>query len=320
MSDSAQLKQLLRIKAKMIWRVFRDMPIFALILFMGFLFALFFVIYRSSTITPYNRYVLYGVSILLLSVQQSRKDYHFCRKILRRPYLLFVLEYLLISIPFGITTAWRQQYLLSAAYVALPFVVATVPQAKPRRFSKSAPLLLEMPSLETASFFRKYRVAIGLILLCATVLCFTAGFSVLLVYLLLLFYAMTSFKQSESLTLLCLEERPARQFLSRKIRRELVFWAKLMLPILLAYIPFNLDTAHFVLVPILLLPLCIVTCVSMKYADYSPKKNLDGSVFQIICLMGYVIPMLLPISLVMAIVYYRAALNNLKQYLDAFYR
>lgn len=320
MSESDQLKHFLHIKAKISGRMLRDMPIVVLFLLVGFLFFTFFFVYKTCTQAPYSRYVLYGVSILLLSVQQTRKDYHFCRKILRRPYFLFVLEYLLISIPFGITTAWRQQYLLSAAYVALPFVIAIIPQVKPHHFSKSTPFFLPMPSLETASFFRKYRILIWGVLLLSAVLCFTAGFSVVLIYLLVFFYAMTSFKQSESLTLLCLEEQPARQFLNRKIKREIVFWAKLTLPILLAYIPFNLDTIHFVAVPIFLLPMCVSTCISMKYADYSPKKRLDGSVFQVICLMGYIIPMLLPMSLVMTIIYYRAARNNLKQHLDAFYR
>ena len=170
------------------------------------------------------------------------------------------------------------------------------------------------------SFFRKAGLFVCCVLVLAAALCFAPAVSVVLVYLLVLFSSGAIYSQCESLTLLCLDGLPARQFLCRKIWRQIRFWAVPVLPVLALYAVFNWETAYYALVPVVLCPLQITASVCAKYRSYVPNQPFGGTTMQAIGMLGFIVPFLLPVSLILTAVYYSDAVRHLKTFLYAYDR
>ena len=313
------MRQILHLKAKIILRVFKEMPVYGHIILTAIACLLLWAVYKTSDTAPYN-YVISGVYFLILAmINTSRRDFRLCQKLILHPYRLFVVEYFILSLPFITAALCNSAYKTALIYSIIPFVAAAVPQISIRIRQRTIPILIKMPSLESVSFFRRYRIIIWLFTASALLLCCVTGISVVIVYFLILFYAGSSFSRSESLPVLCLEELPPPKFLHKKITGELILWAKLTLPIFFLYILFNIKTAYYILVPLILGPVAICCSVFIKYAHYSPKGDANtGSIFTAICMMGFILPPLLPFSLIMILKYRNNAIDNLSQYLDAY--
>jgi len=312
--------RLFRLKVTLWFRVLKGETLFSLLFLAALLSAAVLLFLKFCGTSPYNYCFLGAVAASLFAIHETRRDYHFCEMMLDHPYLLFSLEYLLICIPFIAISALKGQYVHGVLYAVLPFVTAVSPQFV-SRFSPSRKLFfIPMPSLETTSFFRKYGAVVWIMLSASLALSFVPAVSVLILYVSIIIYACSTFQQAESLTLLCFDELPAKPFLKRKIKRELVFWAKLSLPVCALYCIFNVETAYYVLVPIILGSLYVVFCICSKYSQYKPDGKIEGSVSQAIGFLGYIIPVLLPLSLIMTFVFYFQAIDNLNNYLDAYNR
>jgi len=106
--------------------------------------------------------------------------------------------------------------------------------------------------------------------------------------------------------------------LAQKIKAEFFFWVKLYTLVIIPSIAINPNTALFVLIITCMAFCFVVTCILIKYSHYSPQKHFYGNFLHAFCLTGYVIPILLPISIVMALMYYHSAIDNLNSYLDGF--
>lgn len=318
MTDNSVLCNLFRLKIRLFLRVLKEFSLPQFFVVGLIIIAIFYLFARICDLHPLNYYVLGGMAAVLVTIHHTRRDYHFCEMALIWPFILFAVEYSLVTLPYAIISFVGHQYLIALLYMMLPMIVAIIPRKRFQSDRIAWPLLISMPSLEATSFFRKYRLLIWAMLLFAFVMCFVSAISVIVLFFIIIFFASVSFSQAESLTLLCIEELPARLFLNRKIKRELIFWAKLSLPVCLLYSAFNVDTAYFVLIPILLGPLYIIFCISAKYKMYQPNSKIDGTVTQAICMLGYVIPLFLPVSIIMTFVYYSQAIDRLNTFLDAY--
>ena len=313
-----RMKRILYLKAKVLWRALKEMPVAAIIIFAVIVCALFWGIYKAGNTAPYNYYIAGAYLLILMSIQSTRKDYHLCRQIVAHPYIHVCVEYMILSIPFISISIIANAYPIALIYTAIPFIIAAFPKTNILKRQRSLPLPFKMPSLESVSFFRKYGIIVLPLLALSAILCFATGISVVIVYFLILFYAGTAFAQSESLSVLSLDELPPKQLLRKKCRGDILLWMQMIAPAIVLYIPFNLDTAYYVLVPIILGPPAICSSVFIKYSNYSPKKHLFGTISQALCMMGYIIPVLLPLTLIMTLMYRSDAIDNLSQYLDAY--
>lgn len=312
------MRRILDLKAKILFSALKEMPVAAIIIFAGIVGALFWGIYKVSNTAPYNYYIAGAYFLILMSIHSTRKDYHLCRQIVAHPYIHVCMEYMILSIPFISISIIAHAYPTALIYTAIPFVVAAFPKTNILTRQHSQPFPFKMPSLESVSFFRKYGIIVLPLLALSAILCFATGISVVIVYFLILFYAGTVFAQSESLSVLSLDELPPKQLLRKKCRGDILLWMQLIAPAIILYIPFNLDTAYYVLVPIILGPSAICSSIFIKYSNYSPKKHLFGTISQALCMMGYIIPVLIPLTLIMTLMYRSDAIDNLSQYLDAY--
>lgn len=313
------LIKMLFLRERIGFRALRELTIPAVIVSLALVGAAGYAFYELCDKAPQRFYLAGALAVLLLCFHLRRNDYAFCRKLLPHPYFLFLSEYFLVALPFLVLSLVKDPAPFDALYGLLPVVIAALPRVEGRFRQTAGPFRIPMPDLDTVSFFRRCGVLVWGLLALALALCFAPWVSVLLVYLLVLFSG-SAFSQSESLALLCLEGLPAKKFLDRAIRRQILFWATLTLPVLAVYAVFHLDTAWQVLLPVVLCPLQIVASVSAKYRSYSPNRPISGPVSQSICMLGFLIPFFLPVSFILTFVYYRDAIRHLKTYLYAYDR
>ena len=314
------LLKILQLKFKILSRNLGEYVFFGKVLLLALLAAALYAAYVLTGLAP-HRFVVAGfVAVVLLGLHLRRRDYAFCQRLLPHPFRLFVLEYGLGVAPFAVIALLRGQLLLALLYAALPPLVAAVPRRGVISRQRAIPLPLRFPDLDTVSYFRKAGLFVCCVLALAAGLCFAPAVSVVLVYLLVLFSSGAIYSQGESLTLLCLDGLPARQFLRRKIWRQIRFWAVPVLPVLALYAVFNWDTAYYALIPVALCPLQIVASVCGKYRSYAPNQPFEGTALQAIGMLGFIIPFLLPVSIALTVVYYTDAVRHLKTYLYAYDR
>ncbi len=314
------LLKILQLKFKILFRILGELTFFGKVVLLALCAAALYAVYELTGLAPQRFQVAGAAAAILLLVHLNRKDYAFCRRILPHPFRLFVLEYSLGVIPFVVIALLRGQFLLAVLYAVMPPLVAAVPRSARLSRRRALPLPVCFPDLDTVSFFRKAGLFVCCVLLLAAALCFAPAVSVVLVYLLVLFSSGAIYSQCESLTLLCLDGLPARQFLRRKIWRQIRFWAVPVLPVLALYAVFNWDTAYYALIPVALCPLQIVASVCGKYRSYVPNQPFEGTALQAIGMLGFIIPFLLPVSIALTVVYYTDAVRHLKTYLYAYDR
>ena len=276
-----------------------------------------FAYYEICDKSPQRYYLIGCFCLLLLLVHSKRKDYFFCQKLFLRPYLFFSGEYLLFGIPLMIIPLVKNPHPLYSLYGLLPFIAAAIPLQNNRSKQRAWKIHISMPDLDTTSLFRRYGLIICALLLISMILTPTPGISVALVYLLVLFSG-SAFSQSENLALLCLKELPARLFLNSIIRKQILFWGILTFPILLVYALSHFETAFHILFPLVLCPLQITANVSAKYKSYQPNKDFSGSLSRALCMLGFIIPVFFPVSVILTFVFYHRAIENLNIYLYAY--
>ncbi|MBQ0053305.1 MAG: hypothetical protein KBS89_02475 [Bacteroidales bacterium] len=256
--------------------------------------------------------------LILSAVHSSRKDLHLYTQIVACPYIVLAIEYLILSAAFIVASLFAKSYIISLIYAVIPFVVAAIPHSGVHHSKTARPFPFGMPSLESASFFRKFGILVWPLLALSVILCFVKGVSMFILYFIIIMLTGSAFSQSESLTVLSLEELPPKKFLRKKILTEMLFWAKLFAPGILLYIPFNLHTAYCVLLPIVLGASALCSCIYIKYACYSPKNSQFTSLFQGLCMIGYIVPFILPLTIIMTFIYRKSAINNLSHYLNVY--
>ncbi len=312
--------KILQLKVKILSRSLGEYVFFGKVLLLALGAAGLYAVYVLTGLAP-HRFVVAGfVAVVLLGLHLRRRDYAFCQRLLPHPFRLFVLEYFLGVAPFLVIALLRGQFFLALLYAALPPLVAAVPRSTTVARQRALRLPACFPDLDTVSFFRKAGLPVCCVLALAAGLCFAPAVSVVLVYLLVLFSSGSIYAQGESLTLLCLDGLPARQFLRRKIGRQIRFWAVPVLPILALYAAFNWETAWYALIPVALCPLQIVAAVCGKYRSYVPNQAFEGTALQAFGMLGFIVPFLLPVSIALAVVYYADAVRHLKTYLYAYDR
>jgi hypothetical protein len=312
--------KILQLKFKILFRNLGEYVFFGKVLLLALVAAGLYAVYVLTGLAP-HRFVVAGVvAVVLLGLHLRRRDHAFCRRLLPHPFRLFVLEYFLGVAPILIIALLRGQLLLALLYAALPPLVAAVPRSTVFARQRALRLPACFPDLDTVSFFRRSGLIVCGVLALAAGLCFAPAISVVLVYLLVLFSSVGIFTQCESLTLLCLEGLPARQFLRRKIWRQVRFWAVPVLPVLALYAVFNWDTAWYALIPLALCPFQIVAAVCAKYRAYAPNRYYAGTMSQALCLGGFIIPVFLPVSIILSVVFYHGAVQHLKTFLYAYDR
>ncbi|TXK44270.1 hypothetical protein FVR03_13900 [Pontibacter qinzhouensis] len=311
-----EIRQLMFIRWQQVRRSLSGLPVLHWLLLLVVAFALAAALLQVLT-SLVGAAVVAGVFVMLvLSLHLGRSDRQFVRLFTEYPARLFLVEYLLLSVPLLclllFTPFWYAGMVVGVA-VAL---VAHLPFSyKPAAVGLNFSRFLPAHAFEWLAGFRKYGLYIVLLYLVALLLV-----PVKLVSLFVLWFItsllMSFYQECEPLHILRLREQEGSAFIRNKLLQHLKLYLLLCLPLLLVYTAFHLEMWYLPLVFMLLLCLNVCFFILSKYAFYRPGCSLSGSsLLGSLAMASSLLPFLILLPLVMNIRFYAKAVSNLNDYL-----
>ena len=308
-------KTLLYIRLKQIKREADGLGLY-LIVFIAIAAVLSLVTFFQYKNNQQAWYVVAVLSIACLAIHYTRKDKLFIYKQLNKPHLQIFLEYLILTLPFSITSLVTQNWfcfpLLVLALICISFLKF---QFRHKAVFTNLSLLIPASNFEWISGIRKQFIPFISLYLLALAFCWVRILPLFLLWFLTIIIS-SFYLENEPVHILRERNNTARKFLLDKIKINIKYILILYsLPVIINAI----FVREFLMITLLFIPVQIALlcfAVNLKYSTYKPQTNLLGNnvAFSIVAMFS-AMPYFLPILALLAIVYFYKAENNLKTYL-----
>jgi len=256
------------------------------------------------------------LSAICLVIQYNRKDKAFIYKQLDKPHLQLFLEYLVLTLPFSITSIASKNWF---CFPLLLLALASIPllkfQSKHRAVFKDLSSIIPASNYEWISGLRKQYIAFISLYLFAVAFSWVRIFPLFLLWFLTIMVS-SFFLENEPVHILRAGDKTARELLSGKIKVNIKYILILYsLPVMINAI----FVQEFLIITLLFIPVqlaLISFAICLKYSSYKPNTNLLGNniAFSIIAMLSAV-PYFLPVPVIFTLVYFFRAEKNLKTYL-----
>ena len=255
--------------------------------------------------------------VLCLGAQLNRSDKRFVYRNIMNPRLEMYLEYFALTFLFSMGVLFQGHWYFFFGFQILLMVVPHLSmEVSTERFYYNPMLkFIDASAFEFLSGVRRAFIVLVLFGLLAVGLAWVKLLP--LVFLWLLNTSVVSFfGECEPIKILRSKPVSPMHFLKSKIMLYSKFVLIIFLPVLVINTIFNPEhwivDILFLLVQLSLLAFAIIN----KYRCYEPNKNLDSnSVILSILSIGSIVPFFLPVPLIMSVVYFPRAINNLKRFL-----
>jgi hypothetical protein len=308
-------KSLLYIRSRQIKREADGLGLY-LIIFIAIAAAFSLVTYFQYKNNQQAWYVVAILSITCLAIQYTRKDKQFIYKQLDKPHLQIFLEYLILTLPFSITSIITKNWfcfpLLLLVLICIPFLKF---QFKHKVVFKHLSLLIPASNFEWISGIRKQYIPFISLYLGALAFSWVRILPLFLLWLITIIIS-SFYLENEPVHILREGNKTARKFLSDKIKTNIKYILILYsLPVIINAI----FVREFLMITLLFIPVqlaLVCFAVNLKYSTYKPQTDQLGNnvAFSIVAMLS-AMPYFLPIPAILAIVYFYKAENNLKTYL-----
>ncbi len=310
------LSTILSIRFRQFARILEEIGVIYVILLLVVLFPLSMgVLDKLAAIPP--MWTAGITSVILLSIHLNRPDKDFVKLILHRPYVMYLSEYMLLTLPVWIWLIYLGDWLAVGILILAIITIGVIPFTI--RLRKRQSPLLRFP----ASFSKHYEWVNGLrksaylmlpLYLVGLVL---SGYTVAIPLVLFLLGLMTTdfYMDCEPRIFLELYGGNARSFLRKKIFHHLaIFWLCSM-PLVILFLVFHYMYWYILLVVIFVVSVFPVLSITLKYASYQPNIRLTQNSFTLGLMVAFLcLPFTQPVPLVMTVIYYRRAVKNLSNF------
>ncbi|MDR1223782.1 MAG: hypothetical protein LBL07_13035 [Tannerella sp.] len=256
---------------------------------------------------------------ILLYIHFRRKDYHFVYLVEERPWRVFAVDYLLLSLPILLMEILQGFLPIALAIVAGCVLVGRIRQPHIRARHFPVPRLIPVEAFEIRAGFRRYGGLFSVFYVIAYAALWLPYVSFAALWFCVLFLS-DFLKDCEPVALLCSRELAVRRFLRRKLFVNLRLLALSTAPVCLVYALIHpggwwLACGFFILL------LCNAALfILIKYAYYRPGgKVTAGQIPIIFSALGMLIPVLAPFTAACLLRYYPLAIRNLTPWLYAYH-
>lgn len=307
---------ILSIRFKQFARILEEIGVIYVILLLVVLFPLSMgVLDQLAAIPPI--WTAGIMSAILLSIHLNRTDKDFVQLILHRPYMMYLLEYVVLAFPVWIWLMYLGNWLAVGILFLAVLVVGAIPLTIRLRRRQSP--LLRFP----ASFTKHYEWVNGLrkstylMLPLYIVGLALSGYTATIPIVLFLLGLMTTdfYMDCEPRIFLELYDGNARSFLRKKIRDHLIIFWLCALPLVALFLVFHYSYWYILLVVIFVVSVFPVLSITLKYASYQPNIRLTQNSFTLGLMVAFLcVPFTQPVPLVMTVIYYRRAVKNLNDF------
>jgi hypothetical protein len=285
-------------------------------------------------ILPENTIIsLIVIVLLLLSLHTSRTDKHFIKTTIKKPYSIYLSEYLLLSFPLFVIWIvyfnWIGIGLLILGVLLIPLISINVKlqylgsiiklAINPFSSKLNSKFKVSLPFISISSFEWISGIRRNLFLL-APVYLFILAFSfkpyVAVVGLIFLSILISGFYYNgEPREFVELFAKNSRDFILRKILINLKQLIILFAPILIIAIIFQTPKWYYLIVAVIYSSLIQILAIVFKYGLFEENANLNrNSIIVSINIFCVIVPLFWPVPIIMGIRYYAKARVNLKRY------
>ena len=277
---------------------------------------------------------LIAIGLFLLSLQVSRNDKHFIKTTIKNPYSIYLGEYLLLILPFLVIwivySNWIGVGLLILIILLIPLISINLKLRYlgsvikfliyPFNSNLNSKFKVRLPFISISSFEWISEIRRNLILLIPVylfILAFSFKPNVAVVGLIFLSILISGFYYyGEPREFVELFAKNPRDFILRKILINLKQLIILFAPILIIAIIFQTHTWYYLIGAIIISFLIQVLTIIFKYGLFEENANLNrNSIIVFLNILFVIMPMFLPVPIIMGIMYYKKARENLKKYL-----
>lgn len=312
--------KILNIRLKQLYRESKGIGIVRIIFLLALVAFIFFALYVNIEIVPTKYYITATYLTLILFLHLNRKDKRFLSLIFNRPYIIFITEYFLLSVPLLIISILKFEFVLIALILSgvsiISFLTLTIQKTNRNNF-----IIRMIPdnNFEWKSGVRKYFWSIVPVWIATVLGSFLIGAVPTGIFLIT--SAIISFYQeSEPRNLIELYELPARKFIKNKLIGSLKINTAVSIIPMLLFLIFHTEYWYIVVYEFIMCNFVITFVILLKYARYAPCEDLSANgILTGMALISIALPFLFAAIIVMGVVYYFKSINNLNRYLNAYY-
>ena len=311
--------EILKIRVKQLFRVISEIGIFRAIFLLGLISFVLLAMFTKLAENSYREIVIGIFALTILSIHSKRKDKEFINIYASKPHIVFLIEYVLLSLPLLITLIYYQLW----SYALIFFLFLVIIQFLKINTNKTSinsgfQKMIPDDNFEWKAGMRKNLFPfLGIWLIGMVTSFFIASVPIAIFILGVIVFSF--YEKHEPLQILLANELNTRKFLTKKIQNHLMVFAITIIPLILSFLIFNPQYYYIPIIEFILFSFLLVYIILLKYAFYRPdNKSGATQIFSMIGIISIFIPVLILIVLILSIKFLFQATNNLKFYLDDF--
>ncbi len=253
----------------------------------------------------------------ILIIHLKRKDKEFLEIYAPKPQGVFIVEYVILSVPLILSLLYKRSWSYLFIYLLILTLISLL-KITPKKSSLNTIFQKWIPdeNFEWKAEIRRYLIFFLVIWFAGLLTSFFVA-SVPITIFILGSVVLGFYKKSEPLQILIAGELNTRQFLIRKIKSQLFSFSILIIPLVLAFVIFHPHYYYIAFIEYAVFMILFIYTILLKYAFYRPDKE-SGAIqtFMIIGAFCLFVPVLIPLILLLSIKFLFQASHKLKFYLN----
>lgn len=326
---------ILKIRLRQFLRIARETGAFRLLVLLVILFFIFLMTYNFAIQSGKTKLILIFYSLYILAIHISRKDKYFLKKIYFRTYLIFIVEYFILSLPlifiFLLSKNWTGLLFLNLIILLLSlirinfrtgFIISIITLIlNPFNSNLNPGFRFPVPindpyAFEWISGIRKNFIVLFCVYALFLVFAFKPYIAIVGIIILSLFIS-GFYLYGEPREFIESFATNSRQFLFRKIVRNFKYLIISFAPLIIISFIFNHETWLFILGGLFFSLLIQLLSIIFKYGLFNENRSLSRNALVLYMnILFLFLPFFWPAPIIMGTNYYFKARKNLDQYFD----
>ncbi len=273
----------------------------------------------ASAKLPHVYYLTALYSLLPITIHFKRNDKQFLKTHIANHQAVYALEYLILGLPLLLPLLYNGYFVLCGAYLLVILLLLPIPPISQKAITYNQVLwLIPDQDFEWKSGLRKTIWLVSVVWLAGMGTSWLIG-GVPLTLFILGIIVIGFYEQGEPLPMLLAFEKRPRELLVQKIKRLLILFAWLTIPLIAIFMVFHPQYWYFLVIEWLLLANLHVFTILVKYAFYRPNaKSPASQTIEAIGIFCSLMPIFVPVVWLLGIRFCGKAMNNLNAYLYDF--
>lgn len=311
------IASLINIRFKQFYREILRIGLFRIIVLLGLCSMFFIFLYAQAGRFPNVLYACIIVLVLILMLHTKRGDKLFVRINFSNYKWIFFVEYTLITLVFLVFILIHNYW-----YLALPFVfilgIIVQLDFKGNQISYNTRVQKWIPDecFEWKSGIRN----LFILTLCTWIAGFIFSFfvaSVPFAMVVLGIITLSFLEKGEPYQMIIAHEKGPNKFFLLKIKQQVALLSILFAPLILAFLVFHYELWYIPFVILLMFCILQIYTTFIKYSFYEPNSNSPAAqMFIGVGVVGFMVPILVPLVILLTVRFYFKAKKNLNFYLN----